>query len=497
MSGDESRIPVIVGAGQINDRTDGGEDSLDSLGLMLGALRAAEADARGAWLPQLGSLAIVSQISFPAIGDLTARLPEAVGATPKAVVQSPYPGGDFPIRFLNEAANRIASGEVECAAVVGGEALRTAAKRAAAARSGEQNAIREVSARSARPLRQRYGLVAPADIYPLYEHASRAALGQTFEQAQRESAEIWSRMSDVAAANPDAWIRQRYTPEQILTPSAGNRMIGFPYTKLMVANSSVNQGAAFIVASLAKAKAMGLGEDDVVYIGYGAAAHEPADFLSRDRYDRSASMITSISKALDLNEVSAEQLDFAELYSCFPCIPKLARRVLDWPLERPVTIVGGLTFGGGPIGNYMSHAVACAVRKLRAHGGKGLLFANGGFANTNHTILLSSTPTRARLPHSFDFQAESDAMRGPLPQLIEEYAGPATIETFTVPYDRSGQPRFGTIVARTPDGKRILCGIPIEDVEGIAFLTSGAAEPVGAKGAIVMEDSGAARWRTD
>ena len=45
-----------------------------------------------------------------------------------------------------------------------------------------------------------------------------------------------------------------------------------------------------------------------------------------------------------------------------------------------LSFFGGLTFGGGPIGNYMSHAVASMVGKLRETGGKGLLFANGGYA---------------------------------------------------------------------------------------------------------------------
>jgi len=33
--------------------------------------------------------------------------------------------GDSPILLLNEAANRIGAGEIEVAAIVGGEALRT------------------------------------------------------------------------------------------------------------------------------------------------------------------------------------------------------------------------------------------------------------------------------------------------------------------------------------------------------------------------------------
>ena len=42
------------------------------------------------------------------------------------------------------------------------------------------------------------------------------------------------------------------------TSTADNRPIAFPYSKLMVANSSVNQGAALIVTSLALAREAGI-----------------------------------------------------------------------------------------------------------------------------------------------------------------------------------------------------------------------------------------------
>ncbi|HRO02268.1 MAG TPA: hypothetical protein PLS69_01490, partial [Terricaulis sp.] len=95
------------------------------------------------------------------------------------------------------------------------------------------------------------------------------------------------------------------------------------------------------------------------------------------------------------------------LYSCFPIMPKLARRAMDWPLAKPMTAFGGLTFGGGPVGNYMSHAIASMVDTLRARGAHGLLFGNGGYATTSHAILPSPRNARVsqacrhkRMPHA-------------------------------------------------------------------------------------------------
>ena len=494
---DPERIPVIIGVGQVNDRPEDPDQGLDSLGLMVAALRVAAADA-GVSLADLDSLAIVDQISFHSLGKLPEPLAAAIGATPAINYQSAAPHGDTPVRLLNEAANRIGAGEVKLAAIVGAEALRTAAGRAARAASGEDksyNAIRKVATRREPNYAQLHGLAAPVDVYPLYENATRAAWGQSLAEAQFESAEIWSRFSDVAAANDGAWIRKPASPEDILKVDERNRPIAFPYSKLMVANSSVNQGAGFIVTSLAEARRSGVAEDRLIYVGMGAAAKEPASILRRDRYDSSVSMETSINRTLALNEMCVADFDFVELYSCFPCVPKMARRTLGWPTDKPATVFGGLTFGGGPIANYMSHAIVSMVEKLRHEGRYGFLFANGGFATDNHCIVLGNRPiATASFPQDFDYQAEAEEKRGPVPDLVEDYVGPATIESYTVFYGRDGGPKGGVVVARTPQGARTLAHVDVADAAMLALLTDGKVEPVGTAGHIVALDEGFG-WR--
>jgi acetyl-CoA C-acetyltransferase len=487
---DPERIPVIIAGGQVNDRPADPDAGLDSLGLMVAALRAAEADAGvGPLLAHLDSLAIVDQISFRALGKLCEPLAAAIGAQPAVNYQSDAPHGDTPIRLLNEAANRIGAGEVKLAAVVGAEALRTAAGRAAKAASGEDksyNAVRKVATRQEPNYAQSHGLIAPVDVYPLYENAGRAAYGQTLAEAQAESAAIWSGMSAVAAANDGAWIRKPLPPEAILASGEGNRPIAFPYTKLMVANASVNQGAGFIVASLAEARRRGVPDARLIYVGMGAAAKEAGSILKRDRYDRSVSMDTAIRRTLELNRMTAADFDCVELYSCFPCVPKMARRTLDWPVDRDATLFGGLTFGGGPIANYMSHAVVSMAERLRSGGGTGFLFANGGFATDNHCIVLSSQPiAAAQFPQDFAYQAEADAAREAIPPLDEAYVGAAVIETYTLFYGRDGAARAGVVVARTPAGARTLAHVDVADAAMVAFLTDGAVEPVGSAGTVL------------
>src|SRR5690606_27482309 len=319
---------------------------------------------------------------------------------------------------------------------------------------------------------------------------------QTLPQAQSESAEIWAGLSRVAAANANAWLRKPVSAEQVLDVSPNNRPIAFPYTKLMVANAAVNQGAAFIVTSLAQAKAAGVAEARLVYVGRGAAAREPGDVLARDRLDRSLSLESSLRSALSFNGIGSADLDFTELYSCFPVMPKLARRIIDWPIDKAMTVFGGLTFGGGPVGNYMSHAIASMVEALRASGRHGLLFGNGGFATTSHSIVISRDPAiAAQGAHDPSVQVDADASRPAAPRLLAAYAGAGEIETYTVFYDRDGAAKSGVIVGRTPNADRFLASVAREDTDLIAFLTDGAREPIGARGRVETDATGLNHWR--
>jgi acetyl-CoA C-acetyltransferase len=483
---DENAISVIVGVGQVNDR----DDRLNSVELMAAALRNADSDAGGGWLDRADTLDVVAQLSFPEFADASAPLAHMLEIAPRHCAQTRYPMGDSPVALLDAAAKRIAAGDAEICVVAGGEALRTAAKRAA----GKRDAVRDSATqatRATRPGRERYGIIAPTDVYPLYENACRAAWGQSFAEAQHESAAIWARFSEVAAQNEAAWLREAREAHEILTVTPNNRAIAFPYTKYMVANASVNQGAGFIVTSLAKAKQMGVAETKIIYIGHGAAGRELGDVLAREQLNHSPSLERTLRSTLDDNGISTADLDYVELYSCFPCVPKMARRAIDWPLDKPMSVSGGLTFGGGPVGNYMSHAIAAMTEALRAKGRHGLLFGNGGLATTSHAIIVSRDPAVARR-NAPVAPANGEPRRV---EVLESYEGEASIETYTVFYDRGGAAASGVIVARAKNGSRFLARVDGDDEALIAFLTSGEREPVGTRGAASLGADDLVRWR--
>jgi acetyl-CoA C-acetyltransferase len=92
-------------------------------------------------------------------------------------------------------------------------------------------------------------------------------------------------------------------------------------------------------------------------------------------------------------------------------------------------------------------------------------------------------------------QAQADAARGAVPAFVHDYAGAATIETFTVVYARDGKPEYGGVIARTPAGERLMARVPGHDAATIARLTELDAQPVGSAGVVSRLDAKRLRWQ--
>src|SRR5882672_3702789 len=258
----EDRIPVIVGVGEIVDRPKEITAGLEPLDLLEQALKRAETDSGGKLLGDIGSLDVVNFLSWR-YRDPEKLLAERLGVKPAHLNYGPI-SGESPIRYLHEAAQRIARGECSVAAVCGAEAQSTATK---AQRAGIDlpwtPSARDVEepkrgAAFQKPMAVTLGVFRPITVYPLYESATSAHWGQTPREALAESGELWSTYSGVASQNPNAWLQRRFTSEEITTPTPENRLIAWPYTKLMVANPTVNMGGAILMTSLAKARATGI-----------------------------------------------------------------------------------------------------------------------------------------------------------------------------------------------------------------------------------------------
>lgn len=495
----DDRTPIIVGVGEITHRNKQAAAGLEPIELMARALQAAQQDAGAGLLAELDSLDVVSEHSWP-YTDVPALLSERLGHWPARRVYGET-GGESPVRFIHEAALRIARGESRVAAVTGAESRYTVD---AAAKQGilldwtpRDDSVKLLRGTDfCHPVAVRHGAAMPVSIYPFYENAALAHWGQTPREARQESAALWSRYSQVAAANPHAWQSQAFSAEEVAEPSAANRLIAWPYTKYMVANPMVNMGAAVLLTSVGQARALGIPEQRWVYVWGGAAAHEPRDYLQRDQYHRSHAQDLVMESVLAQVGGDAAAFAMLELYSCFPIVPKMARRTLGLAADAQMTSTGGLSFFGAPLNDYMTHAAAGLVRALRGAPGKAaLLYGQGEYVTKHHALVLGSRPPPQGLPSDdYSVQAAADARRGPVPAFIERYDGAASVETFTVIYGRDGLPTHGIVIARTPAGERLMARVEPEDAQALAVLTDLECSPVGRGGRVRPGADGALRW---
>src|SRR6516225_10726031 len=216
----EDRIPVIVGVGEIVDRPKEIAKGLEPLALLVEALKRAEADSGAKLLGEIDSLDIVNFLSWR-YRDPERQLAARLSVNPKHNYYGPV-GGESPMRYLHEAAQRIARGECSVAAVCGAEAQSSATK---AERAGITlpwtpfaHDVPEPKRGAAfqKPLAVKLGVFRPITVYPLYESATSAQWGQSPREALAESGVLWSTYSRVASENPNAWLKKRFSSEEIM-----------------------------------------------------------------------------------------------------------------------------------------------------------------------------------------------------------------------------------------------------------------------------------------
>jgi acetyl-CoA C-acetyltransferase len=496
----DDRTPILIGAGQLTQRDVEPAEALEPVAMMEAVARSAADDAGvGAKaLARLDALAVVNVFCWP-YANAPRLLAERLGARPAREVTTTV-GGNTPQWLVNETAARIAAGEVSCALLVGAEAVRTVVRarraRTTLAWSGGGGGS-PVVVGEARDGTSEYevahGLVLPTQIYPMFENALRAEHARALDEHQRVLGHLCSGLSAVAAANPHAWFRQARTADEIATVSPTNRMIGFPYPKLMNAIIEVDQAAGVLMTSVARARALGVPRDRWVYLWGTGQAHDRWFVSERVDYTSSPAIREAGRQALDAAGIGIDRVEHLDLYSCFPSAVQIGREMLGIAPDdpRPLTLTGGLPYFGGPGNNYSMHAIAEVMARTRARPGSiGLVTALGWYL-TKHAI-----GVYAAVPKDGAFVREDPAARQAVldaqraPALTTEPSGGATIETYTVLHDRDGAPVRGLVIGRLDDGRRFLAATPEDRVllEGLV-----AREAVGLRGRVAAAE-GAGRF---
>ena len=361
--------------------------------------RAAAADAGApALLGALDSLQIVYCQTWQ-YDDAVARLADRLGADPRHRLYSGI-GGTTTQQLVNETSEAMLRGEMDLALITSAEALETKRQRK---RAGERwtGSFPPADKRPfpwespPDPVEVAHEVFQAWLTFAVFDNARRARLGTGLDDYRAAIGEMLAPMTRIAAHNPNAWFRIERSADEIIEPRPDNRMVGYPYTKYMVSVMDVDMAGALVLATHARADALGVPLERRVYPRGWCYARDPVLVAEHPDLTRSPAMAAASAEALRGAGVGVDDLAYIDLYSCFASSLHFARDALGLAAGDPrgVTLTGGLPYHGGPASGYLTHSIAALVERLRDDPGAAGIVSGVGMHMTKHVFgVYSGTP---------------------------------------------------------------------------------------------------------
>jgi len=502
--------PVLVGVGQCVER------NLDlalpsPMDLLARAASAALADtgASAALTARIDTLAAIRFFEHSTRGEamvahpfgcadnVPGALARRLGAHPGQLIYADV-GGQTPQRLVNRCCAAIAKGEIRAALIAGAEAIASIKH---AVRTGANPDWREsadgdyvdewASDKLASAYERAHGLYLPLRVYPLFEHAARLRAGRSLAQHRRYMGEVFAPFSAVAAANPYAQFPVVRSAAEIADETPENFLISEPYTKWMVAQDAVNQGAAVVLTSAGVARELGIAPERWVSLRSHADLDDHT-VTARPDLARSAAQDLALTHALDAAGFDIDDIEHLDLYSCFPIAVTSACEALglDPTGHRALTLTGGLPFFGGPGNNYSMHAIVEAVARVRANRSSlAMVAANGGYLSKHSVGIYGSVEDGTWQPTA-DAALRARFAALPTVALAPETTNRASVESWVLTL-RKGAPEVAYVAARV--GEERLLAKPCEgDTGTLAAMRE--REPIG-RAIAVSHDGKVHRFR--
>lgn len=487
----QDNTPILIGAGQAVDSVPEDLTQASSHADMAGrAAQAALQDAGidGALIDWLACVRTFSDSSpaYTCPFGGPDKFPRAVAARIDAApAQAIYGviGGQSPQSFVAEAAQALSSGDIKFALIAGGEALANmrAAQRSGTTLDWSETYLGDWTDRGwfggpmiVSQTEIAHGLMDAMPYYGFIETARRIRAGRSVADHRDYMAKLIAPMSGVAAQNPYSMFRVGYSEAEISTPTAANRYLTSPFLKNMVAKNGVNQGAAVVMTTVGQARELGLPQSQWVFLRGHAEAQENL-MLDRTDVSRSLAMDLVFQGALAAANVTTDEIEFADIYSCFPCVVDQAATQLnrkDKGPEKGMTLTGGLPFFGGPGNNYTLHGICEVIAACRrARGSIGLAHGNGGWMSKQAVGIYSCEWKDSDVFADKGKIAKAIAAQ-PAPGQTAEPSGAATMESYVVHHKR-GVPTGATLIGQLDDETRFYAQLQDIDQPELKALADG------------------------
>ncbi len=452
-----ANTPVLVGVAAVQQKIDDYQQAQEPVALMEQALRDAAADAGCMEILGMADEILVPK-SLWGYSDPGRLLAEAFGARSATTLLAEF--GILQQSLLTRACQRITAGEAQVVLVTGGEArYRSLCAGKLGAEALETRQVDVEPDITLRPQDEMWssvesasGLGMPVGYYAILDSALRYKQGLGLAQHRDQMATMYARLSELAADNPDAWSDQVFSATHIREHSAANRMLAFPYTKLHNSQWNVDQAAGLILCSARVAENLGIERQKWVFPRAFTESNYMSVVASRKDLGGSPGFRIAGQVAMQLAGVKFNEIRLCELYSCFPYAVRVQLQEfgLDW--LHNVSVTGGMTFGGGPLNNFVFQATVRMAQLLRQNPGEtGLVTAVSGLLTKQACALWSCTPGA----EGWACADVTEQVRqvSEVCDLVANYCGKGSVSGYTVLY-QGLDPWRAVAVFDLPDGRR-------------------------------------------
>lgn len=485
--------PIFVGVGQHVER-EAASATLSPVALAAVAASRALADSgRGAALAALVDTVVAIRFfehstkggemvahPFGCSDNVPRAIARRVGAAPRRAIYADV-GGQTPQRLVNRFCAEIQRGETQGVLIAGAEAIATIKHAARTQRVfdwreeiGGECIDEWEKDKLSTPYERAHGLFLPLRTYPLLEHARRRRRALSCAAYRAEMGALFAPFSAVAAANPYAQFPHARSAAALATVNADNYLVSEPYTKALVAQDAVNQGAAVVLTSVGVARRLGLPPAQWAFLKSHADLDDRT-VSARTLLERSLAQELVLERVLDAADAQIEDIAHLDLYSCFPIAVFSACDALglDWQCGRALTLTGGLPFFGGPGNNYSMHAICEAVARVRAdRASTALVAANGGYLSKHSAGLYAGRLDAPWRPVDCTDIAHRFAAIPAMP-LADPAPATGVIESYVMAM-KKGRPEAVYVSAMTESGSaRFFARISNEDAASIAAIAGG------------------------
>jgi len=447
----------LVGVAAVQQKIDDYQRALEPVALMEQALRDAAADAGCEALLGKADEILVPK-SLWSYSDPGRLLAAAFGAHSVTTLLAEF--GILQQSLLTRACQRITAGEAQVVLVAGGEAKY---RSLCAGKVGEEAPeTRQVGVEpdiTLRPQDEMWasvetdsGLGMPVGYYAIMDSALRYKQGLSLAQHRDQMATMYARLSELAADNPDAWSDHLIVAEYIREHSAANRMLAFPYTKLHNSQWNVDQAAGLILCSARVAADLGIERSKWVFPRAFTESNCMSVVASRRDLGASPGFRIAGQVAMELAGVNFNDIRLCELYSCFPYAVRVQLQEFGLDPLRNVSVTGGMTFGGGPLNNFVFQATVKMAQLLRQNPEEtGLVTAVSGLLTKQACALWSCSPGA----NGWACADVTEQVRqvSEVCDLVANYCGEGSVAGYTVLY-RGLDPWRAVAVFDLPDGRR-------------------------------------------